>query len=150
MHRILIVEDDEDMIRALEMRLSANGYETVYAKSPDSALETVEVAKPDVILLDLGLLDGDGFKVLDKLAARDPTCKIPVIVITSRDPASNRERTLRGGASAFLQKPFANEEILATIEDIISRATTLNDLDEETTGDPQPRSPRLKIIRFQS
>jgi DNA-binding response OmpR family regulator len=75
---------------------------------------------PDLIILDMGLPAGDGFVVLDRLQQSATLASIPVIVLTARDPQSSRDRSLKAGASAFLQKPADNNELLSVIR------TTLN------------------------
>jgi DNA-binding response OmpR family regulator len=76
--------------------------------------------RPNLIILDIGLPAGDGFVVLDRLQQSAQLSSIPVIVLTARDPQYNRERTLKAGACAFLQKPAHNNELMDVIR------TTLN------------------------
>jgi DNA-binding response OmpR family regulator len=76
--------------------------------------------RPDRIILDIGLPAGDGFIVLDRLQQSVQLSSIPVIVLTARNPQYNRERRLKVGACAFLQKPADNNELLDVIR------TTLN------------------------
>jgi DNA-binding response OmpR family regulator len=113
--KILIVEDDADVRRGLSIRLRANDYETVYAGDGIQAVSTAKKEKPDVILLDLGLPGGDGFVVMDRLRNLHQMEDIPIIVISGRDPAVNRDRALQAGAQAFFQKPVDNDDLLAAI-----------------------------------
>jgi DNA-binding response OmpR family regulator len=78
--------------------------------------------RPDLIILDIGLPAGDGFVVLDRLQQSAALSAIPVIVLTARDPEFNRERTLNAGATAFLQKPADNSELLNVIRAILNPA----------------------------
>lgn len=113
--KILIVDDDPDLRRALRLRLRANNYDTVHAPDGYSAVAVAQKEHPDLIVLDLGLPAGDGFVVLERLQNIDILAGIPVVVLTARDPQNNEERALRGGAAAFFQKPVDNAELLDVI-----------------------------------
>jgi DNA-binding response OmpR family regulator len=113
--KILIVEDDHDVRLGYHIRLKANGYDTCFAADSLSSIMEARKHEPDLIILDLGLPGGDGFVVLERLKANANLSAIPVIVVTARDPHSNRERAMRAGAKAFLQKPVDNDELLAVI-----------------------------------
>lgn len=115
MQKILIVDDDPDLRQALRLRLRANQYETVNAVDGYSAIAQAYKEYPDLIILDLGLPAGDGYVVLDRLQKDDKLSKIPVIVLTARDPQNHEERALRSGAAAFFQKPADNSELLEVI-----------------------------------
>ncbi|HUJ95336.1 MAG TPA: response regulator [Terriglobales bacterium] len=113
--KILIVDDDPDLRRGLNLRLRANHYDTAYASDGFSAISMAQKERPDLIILDIGLPAGDGFVVLDRLQQSAALSVIPVVVLTARDPQVNRERTLKAGAIAFLQKPADNAELLGVI-----------------------------------
>jgi two-component system KDP operon response regulator KdpE len=113
--KILIVDDDPDLRRALKIRLRANHYDTVHASDGYSAIAMAQKEQPNLIILDLGLPAGDGFVVLERLQGIDALSSIPVIVLTARDPQSNEHRTLQAGATAFFQKPADNNELLDVI-----------------------------------
>jgi DNA-binding response OmpR family regulator len=119
--KILIVDDDPDLRRVLNIRLRANHYETVQASDGYSAISVAQKEQPNLIILDLGLPAGDGFSVLERLKNSDSLSSIPVIVLTARDPHSDEQKALLAGATAFFQKPVENDELLATI-----RAALLN------------------------
>jgi DNA-binding response OmpR family regulator len=113
--KILIVEDDADVRMGLHMRLKANHYDTFFAGDALSAMAEVRKHEPDLILLDLGLPAGDGFVVMDRLKAFPALAIIPIIVVSGRSGVANRERVLKAGAKAFLEKPVDNAELLAVI-----------------------------------
>ena len=115
--KILIVDDDANLRRALKIRLRANQYDTVQASDGYSAIAVAQKEQPDLIILDLGLPAGDGFVVLERLRDSDTLSNIPVIVLTARDPQSNKQQTLQAGATAFFQKPVDNGELLAVIRE---------------------------------
>ena len=113
--KILVVDDDPDLVRALRLRLRANNYEVSTASDGYSAIASAQKEKPALIILDLGLPVGDGFVVLDRLQNIDALAGVPVIVLSARDPQANEERALRAGASAFFQKPADNDELMNVI-----------------------------------
>jgi two-component system, OmpR family, KDP operon response regulator KdpE len=114
-HKILVVDDDPDLVRALRLRLRANSYEIATAGDGYSAIATAQKERPDLIVLDLGLPAGDGFVVLERLQKSDALSSVPVIVLSARDPQDNEARALKAGAAAFFQKPADNEELLNVI-----------------------------------
>ena len=114
--KILIVDDDKDLLRGLTFRLRANGYETVIATDGYSAMSVAQKEKPDLIILDIGLPVGDGFTVMGRLGNHPSLALIPVIVLTARDSQINKERALKAGAIAFFQKPADNDKLLAAIK----------------------------------
>jgi two-component system KDP operon response regulator KdpE len=113
--RILIVEDDADVRMGLHVRLKANHYDISFAVDALSSVAEARKHEPDLILLDLGLPAGDGFLAMDRLKAVPALAIIPIIVVSGRSGAANRERALKAGAKAFLEKPVDNAELLAVI-----------------------------------
>ena len=113
--KILIVEDDADVRLGLHVRLKASHYDTFFAVDALSSLAEARKHEPDLILLDLGLPAGDGFVVMDRLKAVPALAIIPIIVVSGRSGAANRDRALKAGAKAFLEKPVDNAELLAVI-----------------------------------
>jgi len=113
--KVLVVDDDPDLVRALRLRLRAHNCDVITAGDGHSVIATAQKEHPDLIILDLGIPVGDGFVVLDRLQSNDALSAIPVIVLTARDPQSSEERALKAGAAAFFQKPVDNEELLNVI-----------------------------------
>jgi DNA-binding response OmpR family regulator len=113
--KILVVDDDPDLVRALRLRLRAHQYDIATATDGYSAIAAAQKEHPDLILLDLGLPAGDGFIVLDRLQKSDQLAGIPVIVLSARDPQNNEQRALKAGAAAYFQKPADNDELLNVI-----------------------------------
>jgi DNA-binding response OmpR family regulator len=122
--KILIVDDNRDLRRAMEIRLGANHYDTVQASDGYSAISVAQKEHPNLIILDLGLPGGDGFVVLKQLQDSDALSSIPVIVLTGRDPQSNEQEALRAGATAFFQKPPDNNELLDAIRATLQATQT--------------------------
>ena len=113
--KILVVDDDPDLVKAMRLRLRANTCDVVTVSDGYSVIGAAQKERPDVIILDLGLPAGDGFVVLERLQSSDTQSGIPVIVLTARDPQGNEQRALKAGAAAFFQKPVDNEELLNVI-----------------------------------
>lgn len=133
---ILIVDDDTELRLGLHIRLKANGYKVVFAVDGVSSISAARTHMPDLIILDLGLPAGDGFTVMERLGASDTMSLIPIIVLSARDRAVNRDRALKAGARAFLQKPVETAELLATVRHALGqrRATpAVYDLDKEAS-----------------
>ena len=113
--KILIIEDDADVRLGYSVLLKAHHYDTYFAADSLSAVSEGRKHQPDLIILDLGLPGGDGFIVLERFRGMPNLAVVPVIVVSARDVRGNKERALEAGASAFLQKPWNDDELLATI-----------------------------------
>ena len=111
---ILVVDDDTDLLQGLGIRLISEGYQVRVAANALSALSATRIEDIDLVLLDLSLSGSDGLTVLSHLKSERRTRQIPVIVVTARD-ASWETKVLEAGATAFIQKPVDNAELLATI-----------------------------------
>ena len=120
--KILIVEDDADVRLGYHVLLKAHHYDTFLAEDGVSAISEARKHQPDLIILDLGLPAGDGFTVLEMFRLNTYLSMIPVIVVSGRDPHGNKERALKAGAKAFLQKPWNDDKLLAIIHQLIGRA----------------------------
>jgi DNA-binding response OmpR family regulator len=116
---ILVIDDDPDIRSGLQIRLRANGYETVFAADAATSVGQARKHKPDLIVLDLGLPGGDGFLVMGRLRAMPDLAVIPVIIVSGRDVHVNHDRALKAGARAFLQKPVENGELLRVIRQLL-------------------------------
>jgi DNA-binding response OmpR family regulator len=113
--KILVVDDDADVRLGMEVRLKANHYDTFFASDAVSTLREARKHEPDLIILDLGLPNGDGFVVIEKLKVWPSLAMIPIIVVSALDVRANKERAIKAGAKAYLQKPVDNEELLRVI-----------------------------------
>lgn len=138
--RLLIVDDNEDILRQLRWGFSAEGYEVHQAQNADDALAIQRKASPQVVTLDLGLppdAEGrtEGFRCLGELLAADPLCK--VIVVTGHHDNDNALRSVRSGAYDFCRKPVDLDELKV----IVRRAFFLYSLGELKPEETQKASP---------
>ncbi len=113
--KILIVDDDTDIRRGLNVHLQANGYEVLFAADAMSAIAVAVKERPDLIILDIGLPAGDGYVVMERLQNYPALACIPVIVLSARDATNNKQRALDAGAYAFFQKPADTGRLLKSI-----------------------------------
>ena len=120
-NKILIIEDDADLRRGLNLRLRASDYDTAFASDAVMALSIALKEAPDLILLDLGLPGGGGFLVLDRMKNVASLASTPVIVVSASDPNTNEKRALDAGAEAFFQKPVDNDQLMRAIQRALLR-----------------------------
>lgn len=118
--KIVLVEDDEDLRRALEIRLKAEGFVVAAIADATNAIRTVRSQEPDVVVLDLGLPGGGGMFVLEALKSNTQLSGIPVIVLSARDRESASPAVLAAGAVEYLQKPAEPAELAATIRRVLA------------------------------
>jgi two-component system KDP operon response regulator KdpE len=119
--KILIVEDDADVRLGYQVFLKANHYDTFFAADGVSAMSEARKHQPDLIILDLGLPAGDGFVVLERLLALTHLSLIPVLVVSAREALGNKERALKAGAKAYLQKPWNDHELLSILGQLLGQ-----------------------------
>jgi two-component system KDP operon response regulator KdpE len=110
--RVLVVDDEPQILRSLRTTLSANGYEVLEASTGEEALAVAAAAAPDLLVLDLGLPDIDGAEVIRRLRG---WTDVPVIVLSVRDRQDDKIGALDAGADDYVTKPFALGELLARI-----------------------------------
>lgn len=119
--RVLVVDDDKQMLKAVTIALSARGYDVLIAASGESALEMAAEEEPDLVLLDLGLPGIEGREVIERLRAWS---ELPVIVISVREGQDDKVAALDAGADDFVTKPFGMKELLARMRAVRRRAAT--------------------------
>ena len=117
---ILIVEDDRDLLLAMTVRMIAQGFTILSAKDAASAIQSAAMNKPDLILLDLGLPDNNGFIVMEVVSQLRSVATVPIIVVSARPAEVYREAALLAGAKAYFQKPFDNDALMSAIRQEIN------------------------------
>ncbi|MGB8996380.1 MAG: response regulator [Pseudonocardiaceae bacterium] len=121
MTRVLVVDDDPQLRRALQINLTARGYTVLTAPDGTTALHAAAHDHPDVIVLDLGLPDLAGTEVITGLRGWSTT---PIIVLSARTDSSDKVDALDAGADDYVSKPFGMAELLARLRAAVRRAST--------------------------
>jgi DNA-binding response OmpR family regulator len=118
--RILIIEDDEAIVRMLSRGLAAHGHRLVSAENGEEGVAAARDESVELVLLDIALPGMDGQEVLRRIRVSRPN--LPVLMLTARDDLQNKVTALNAGADDYLTKPFAFEELLARIRALTRRA----------------------------
>ena len=120
MSRVLVVDDDRQLLRALRIALSARGYEVTVAHDAATALAGAAHSPPDLAIIDLGLPDADGITIIESLRGWTTT---PIIVLSARHTEPSKIDALDAGADDYITKPFAMGEFLARVRAALRRIT---------------------------
>ncbi len=113
--RILLIEDEGNILEAITFILSRAGWEVQGHGNGATALEAVDRLAPDVLVLDVMLPGRSGLEILRDLRAASATADLPVLMLTAKGQARDRETAMELGANAYLSKPFANSDLLETV-----------------------------------
>lgn len=117
--RILLVDDEAQLVELVKMRLEANGYQVLTAYDGKDALDMAKKEMPDLIILDLMLPKIDGYKVCRMLKFDEKYKKIPIIMFTARALDSDKKVGIEVGADDYITKPFEPELLLMKIKDFL-------------------------------
>jgi len=120
--RILLVDDEHELVEMVKMRLEAYDYEVITAFDGQEALDKAKLEKPDLIILDIMLPKMDGYKVCRMLKFDEKFRKIPIIMFTARAQMTDKELGEQVGADEYIIKPFEPEVLLAKIKELINKA----------------------------
>ncbi|GAA4887168.1 response regulator [Saccharopolyspora cebuensis] len=121
MTRVLVVDDEPQLLRALRINLTARGYQVLTAVDGAAALRAAAEGRPDVVVLDLGLPDLDGTEVIAGLRGWST---VPILVLSARTDSPDKVRALDAGADDYVTKPFGMDELLARLRAAVRRAAT--------------------------
>lgn len=127
MTKVLVVDDEPQIVRALRINLSARGYEVLTAPDGATALRLAADGKPDVVVLDLGLPDMDG---TDVIAGLRGWTSLPIIVLSARTDSADKVDALDAGADDYVTKPFGMDELLARLRAAVRRSAVTGPEDE--------------------
>ncbi|MFC1508163.1 response regulator transcription factor [Candidatus Omnitrophota bacterium] len=119
--KILVVDDEKDLVMTLSYRLKANGYEVVAAGDGEEALKKARTENPDLILLDLMLPKLDGYKVCKVLKSEEKYKNIPIIIFTARAQEIDKDLSREALADAYMTKPFEPQALLSKIEELLAK-----------------------------
>lgn len=121
--KILIADDDKDLVYALAVRLDAAGFDVISANDGEEALKKAVEEKPDLVIVDIRMPAGGGLSVIDRLKHGLTTRNIPIIVLTAFDEEDLRERARVLGAQFCFRKPFNDSEFMDAINRAICKTS---------------------------
>jgi len=133
-HRILVVEDEADLLDAITFALKREGLKPIRASSGEEALERAAETPPDLVLLDLMLPGIDGIEVCRRLRANERTARVPIIMVTVKAEETDAIVGLGVGADDYVRKPFGLKELVARVRAVLRRAE-----------EPQDSEPRVLV-----
>ncbi len=116
--KILVVDDEDDILHFLELVLQEKGYDVITASGGHEALTRAQIDKPDLVLLDIMMPQMDGWEVLKLLRVDEETTRIPVAMLSARIEAKDRVQGLQEGAIDYICKPFSLLELFEKIDTI--------------------------------
>ena len=119
--RILIVDDEPDLVEFVKIRLEANDYQVLTAMDGMQALEVVEQDKPDLIILDILLPKMNGYEVCEKLKKDPEFSKVPILMLTAKAQEKDMVLAKKAGADAYISKPFEASLLLFHIKDLLEK-----------------------------
>src|SRR5688572_27300372 len=137
MPRILVVDDEPEIVRGLEDNLRFEGYQTFAATDAETALALAAREAPDLVILDLMMPRMSGWDVCRALRARG--IDVPIIMLTARGEEADRVRGLEQGADDYITKPFSLRELLARVRAVLRRPGPRHKVDEYAFGDVRVR-----------
>ncbi|HWT03943.1 MAG TPA: response regulator transcription factor [Pyrinomonadaceae bacterium] len=119
--RLLVVDDEPNLLRAVAAALRAEGYEVVTARNGREALVRVAESVPDLVVSDIRMPGMDGYQLAGQLRASSRTALVPIVFLTAKDETADRIAGFRSGVDAYITKPFEPDELLAVIHSILNR-----------------------------
>jgi DNA-binding response OmpR family regulator len=121
--RVLIADDEENIVTALEFLLQRRGYETRVAKNGDDALSEVESFAPDLVLLDIMMPRKSGYEVCQRMRSRPEWRHIKIIMLSAKGRDVEVSKGVSLGADLYITKPFSNTELVAKIDGLLAGRT---------------------------
>lgn len=122
--RVLVVDDDPQVLRLMRVNLELEGYDVVSAPDGDEALEAVLNDRPDVVVCDVMMPGMDGLTVLRNLRSNPRTSKIPFVVVSAKAQRSDVKAALDMGADRYITKPFDPQELLDAVGQLVGGANS--------------------------
>jgi twitching motility two-component system response regulator PilG len=120
-NKILVVEDEESLLKLESILFTSKGYAVTGARDGKSALEAIAAERPDLVVLDIMLPDLDGFDICRAIKDNPETCNLPVIMLTAKKSSLDLERGRLAGADAYITKPFKSVKVLEVIEGLLGK-----------------------------
>lgn len=119
--RILVVDDEPDILKLLEYNLKRSGFQAILAKDGPEAIEAARANRPDLVLLDIMLPDMEGTEVLRRLKSMEATASIPVIMLTAKGEEVDKIVGFELGAEDYITKPFSPRELILRVKAVLKR-----------------------------
>ncbi len=119
MKQILVIEDDKNIAKSLEIRIRSMGYKALLAFDAVMGIQSAVKHKPDLVIMDISMPGGTGLSVAEKMQELTMTQNTPVIFITASKKISHREKALEMGAVGFFEKPYDTERLLNKVTQVI-------------------------------
>jgi DNA-binding response OmpR family regulator len=146
MKKILIIEDDLRVARALKIRFESKGYETAIASDAILGANLALHAQPDLIILDIGLPDGNGLQLAEKFQRQPETKYTPIIFLTASKDPNLRRRAMEMRVAGLLEKPYDPEELLASVRYALGKVVPMTPRQPANTVQLQPDPPLPRKI----
>jgi twitching motility two-component system response regulator PilG len=121
-NRILVVEDEESLLKLESILLSSKGYNVTGVMDGNAAVKEVFANKPDLVILDIMLPELDGFEVCKCIKENPETKHIPVVMLTAKKNSQDFARGMQVGADAYITKPFKSAKVIETIQGLLDKA----------------------------
>jgi DNA-binding NarL/FixJ family response regulator len=145
--RLLVVDDEPNLLRAVAAALRAEGYEVVTARNGREALVRVAESVPDLVISDIRMPGMDGYQIAGHLRSSQRTALVPIIFLTAKDETADRVAGFRSGVDAYITKPFEPDELLAVIQSILSRVERTHSEIARLVGASSDAESRLSTIQ---
>jgi DNA-binding NarL/FixJ family response regulator len=139
--RLLIVDDEPNLLRAVAACLKAENYEVTTARSAREALVLLAESVPDLIVSDIRMPGMDGYQLVRQLRGAPRTALVPIIFLTAKDEKTDRIEGFRAGIDAYLTKPFEPEELIAVVNGILNRVERTHSQIARLVGSAEQEAP---------
>lgn len=117
--KVLLIEDEPNIVEAMRFLLQREGWQVQSHDDGSDAMDVIQREDPDLVVLDVMLPGKSGFDILHELRASAKTVDLPVLMLTARGQARDRELAEKSGVSRFMTKPFSNSEVLTAVRDLL-------------------------------
>lgn len=117
--KILVVDDEPEIVFAVSVLFKAKGYEVVTAENGVQTKQQTIKEKPDLIILDISMPEGDGHSVCQWLRSSEQTSGIPILMLTARDSIKDMKQAIKERASAYMTKPYQPKELLKKVRELL-------------------------------
>ncbi|CEP36299.1 MULTISPECIES: response regulator transcription factor [Halomonadaceae] len=120
MAKVLVVDDEPNIVLSLEFLMEQAGFEVVTAEDGEQALARVNDSQPDLLLLDISLPGISGFDVLEQLRGKEATAQLPIIMLTAHGRDVEREKGMALGADDYITKPFSTQSLVEKVKALLT------------------------------